>query len=80
MQNGALQAELEFCEQVEVPNEKITVYLAGFSGYEIPDATLSRCGARFVTLMECIGIAPAEMLLLQKPIESLWALKLNYSA
>jgi len=66
LQSDTLQAELEYCEQVEVPNETITVYLAGFSGYEMPDATLSRYDARFVTLMECIGIAPVDMLLLQK--------------
>lgn len=63
---GALQAETEFCERVEVPRGEITVYLTGFTGYEIPDASLSRFGAKLVTLMECVGIAPVEMLLLQK--------------
>ena len=63
---GALKAETEFCERVEVPGGEITVYLTGFTGYETPNDSLSRCGARLVTLMECIGIPPVEMLLLQK--------------
>ena len=63
---GALQAETEFCECVEVPRGEITVYLAGFIGHETPDDSLSRYGAKLVTLMECVGIAPVEMLLLQK--------------
>ena len=63
---GALQVEAEFCERVEVPNGEVTVYLTGFNGYETPDESQSRVGAKFVTLMECVGIPPVEMLLLQK--------------
>lgn len=66
LESGALQAETEFYEMVEVPNGKISIYLAGFAGYEVPHSFLSQCGARLVSLMECVGIAPVEMLLLQK--------------
>ncbi|WP_455212466.1 hypothetical protein [Kaarinaea lacus] len=63
---GALQTEAEFCERVEVPNSEITVYLAGFEGHETPDEQLEQFDAKFISLMECVGIAPVEMLLLQK--------------
>ena len=66
LQSGALLAEAEFFEQVEVPNGKISIYLAGFASYDVPDSFLSQYGARLVSLMECVGIAPVEMLLLQK--------------
>lgn len=62
----SLHIEPEFCEQVEVPHGKITVYLAGFEGYELPLRSVERYGARFISLMECVGIAPVEMLLLQR--------------
>jgi hypothetical protein len=64
--SGMLQAESEFCQRVEVPKGEITVYLAGFNGDAIPDNEVKRCEAKFITLMECVGIAPVEMLLLQK--------------
>ena len=63
---GTLTTESEFCETVEVPQGEITVYLAGFKGYEIPQEQLTPHNAKFISLMECIGIAPVEMLLLQK--------------
>ena len=63
---GALKTEADFCERVEVPKREIAVYLVGFSGYEPPDATLSKLGSKFVSLMQCVGGAPVEMLLLQK--------------
>ena len=63
---GALHTEAEFCERVEVPNSEITVYLAGFEGHATPVDQLERFDAKFVSLMECVGIAPVEMLLLQK--------------
>lgn len=63
---GILQTEAEFCERVEIPNREITVYLAGFKGHATPDDRLERFDAKFVSLMECVGIAPVEMLLLQK--------------
>ena len=66
LESTSLQMEPEFCEQVEVPNGEITVYLAGFEGYELPVAGLQEHGARFISLMECIGVAPVEMLLLQR--------------
>ncbi|MGD8591813.1 MAG: hypothetical protein PVF82_03220 [Gammaproteobacteria bacterium] len=66
LQSGVLQAETEFCERVEVPKGEITVYLAGFKGHTTPDDEVNRYEAKFVTLMECVGIAPVEMLLLQK--------------
>ena len=62
----SLQVEPEFCEHVEVPNGEITVYLAGFEGNEMPVESMQKYGARFVSLMECVGIAPVEMLLLQR--------------
>lgn len=66
LESGVLQAETEFCERVEVPKGEITVYLAGFKGYEMPDDEVRRLDAKFISLMECVGIAPVEMLLLQK--------------
>jgi hypothetical protein len=66
LQFGVLQAETEFCERVEVPKGEITVYLAGFKGHATPDDEVKRYDAKFITLMECVGIAPVEMLLLQK--------------
>jgi hypothetical protein len=66
LESGILQMETEFCERVEVPKGEITIYLAGFKGYETPDNEMNRYDARFITLMECVGIAPVEMLLLQK--------------
>lgn len=66
MESGSLQAETEFCERVEVPKGEITVYLAGFKGYEIPDDQMDQLNAKFISLMECVGIPPVEMLLLQK--------------
>jgi len=67
LEPGTLITESEFCETVEVPKGEITVYLAGFKGYEMPaEAALKPHNARFVSLMECVGIAPVEMLLLQK--------------
>jgi hypothetical protein len=63
---GALQIETEFFERVEVPKGRISVYLAGVKGYEIPDEVMQKNQAKFVSLMECVGIAPVEMLLLQK--------------
>lgn len=62
----ALHMEPEFCEQVEVPNGNITVYLAGFKGYELPADEVKEYKARFISLMDCVGIAPVEMLLLQR--------------
>jgi hypothetical protein len=64
--SGVLQTEAEFCERVEVPKGSITVYLAGFKGHTTPDEDVKHCDGRFITLMECVGIAPVEMLLLQK--------------
>lgn len=66
LETGALVAETEFCERVEVPNGEITVYLAGFKGYELMNDKLERYQARFISLMECVGIPSVEMLLLQK--------------
>ena len=66
LESGALQVETEFRECVEVPKGRITVYLAGFKGYEMPDEAMCRNSAKFISLMECVGIAPVEMLLLQK--------------
>ncbi|WP_455204571.1 hypothetical protein [Kaarinaea lacus] len=66
LETGALVAETEFCERVEVPSGEITVYLAGFKGYELMNNKLERHQARFISLMECVGIPPVEMLLLQK--------------
>lgn len=63
---GALKAETEFCERVEVPKYEITVYLAGLEGYETPDTALQRNDIKPLSLMECVGIPPVEMLLLQK--------------
>ena len=66
LKSGVLQVETEFYERIEVPNREITVYLAGFKGHEPPANELDQFGARLVSLMECVGIAPVEMLLLQK--------------
>ena len=66
LEHGALQAESDFYEQVEVPSGNISIYLAGFADYDVPQPVLSRYGAKLVSLMQCIGIAPVEMLLLQK--------------
>ena len=66
LQPGTLVTESEFCEIVEVPKGEITVYLAGFKGYEVPEEEMKPYNAKFVSLMECVGIAPVEMLLLQK--------------
>lgn len=66
LSSGALQTEAEFCEHVEVPKGGISVYLAGFKGHAISDEDVKHCSGRFITLMECVGIAPVEMLLLQK--------------
>jgi hypothetical protein len=66
LRSSVLQTEAEFCERVEVPKGEITVYLAGFKGHATPDAEVKRYDAKFITLMECVGIAPVEMLLLQK--------------
>lgn len=66
LESGALQIETEFCEQVEVPSGNITVYLAGFTGRDIPKELLQRYQAKMLSLMECVGMAPVEMMLLQK--------------
>ena len=66
LKSGSLRAESEFHEMVEVPNGKISVYLAGFAGYDVPHSFLSQRGAKLISLMQCVGIAPVEMLLLQK--------------
>ena len=66
LQPGDINAETEFCERVEVPHGNITVYLAGFKGYETPHDKLARYEAKFSNMMECIGMPPVEMLLLQK--------------
>ncbi len=66
LESGVLQTEAEFCELVEVPKGEITVYLTGFKGYTMPDDDIKHCDAKFISLMECVGIAPVEMLLLQK--------------
>jgi hypothetical protein len=63
---GALSIEAEFCETVEVPTRDITVYLAGLDGYEIPDPEKWRYPARSRNLLECVGLPPVEMLLLQR--------------
>jgi hypothetical protein len=66
LQSGTLVTESEFCETVEVPKGEITIYLAGFKGHEIPEDQIKQHNAKFISLMECVGIAPVEMLLLQK--------------
>ena len=66
LQCGDLNSETEFCVRVEVPHDEITVYLAGFKGYEMPYDKVETHSAKFVNMMECIGIPPVEMLLLQK--------------
>ena len=62
----SLQIEPEFCEYVEIPNAEIVVYLAGVKGYELPHTIMREYGAKFISLMECVGVAPVEMLLLRR--------------
>lgn len=66
MASISLNIETEFCVKVEVPNNIITIYLAGFAGDNLPKIESDDNQASFVTLMECVGIPPVEMQLLQK--------------
>ncbi|MGD8569105.1 MAG: hypothetical protein PVJ39_13535 [Gammaproteobacteria bacterium] len=66
LKHGALRLEVEFYERVEVPKGEIAIYLAGIDGHETPDSELQKKDVQSISLMACVGIAPVEMLLLQK--------------
>lgn len=63
---GSLQIEPEFNEVVEIPSGYINVFLAGFTQYPELEKAQSKHDVELLNLLQCIGIAPVEMLLLQK--------------
>lgn len=66
LEQGTLQLEVDFYERVEVPKGEIAIYLAGIKGNEPPDGKLRKNDIKSIDLMACVGVAPVEMLLLQK--------------
>jgi hypothetical protein len=63
---GTLYIEPEFHELVEVPKGRIRIFLAGFTDYFAAQNIVEGIAAKPQTLLECIGLSPVEMLLLQK--------------
>lgn len=66
MQQNEFEIESEFCEKVDVAGGPVTVYLARVKTLDPPEGYASKVGGKFVTLMEAVGLPPAEMELLRR--------------
>jgi len=60
-----LQAEGEFHERVDTPEQTLSIYLARFSSIDPPKALYDERGGRFCAITELRGGHPAEMALLR---------------
>ncbi len=60
------ELESEFCEKVDVSDGPVTVYLARFTTIDPPQDYADKVGGKFITLMDAIGLPPAEMELLRR--------------
>lgn len=66
MQLDEFELETEFCEKVDVSEGPVTVYLASIKTIDPPDVNAEKVGGKFVTLMDAVGLPPAEMELLRR--------------
>lgn len=65
-----LQAEGEFHERVDTPQQTLSVYLARFTCIDPPRALFAEQGGRFCAITELRGGHPAEMALLQRAYQA----------
>jgi hypothetical protein len=63
---GLLQAEGEFHERVDTPQQTVSVYLARFTCIDPPRQLFADKGGKFCAITELRGAHPAEMALLQR--------------
>lgn len=66
MSQDDFELEVEFCEKVDVSEGPVTVYLVRFTTIDPPQAHAEKVGGKFITLMEAVGLPPAEMELLRR--------------
>lgn len=66
MQQDEFEIESEFCEKVDVADGPVTVYMARFKTIDPPEEYANKVGGKFITLMDAIGLPPAEMELLRR--------------
>jgi len=64
--SGSLRTEPEFHETIEVPNGHIQVFLTGIASDQALQETQAKNEVKLLGLLECIGMSPVEMLLLQR--------------
>ena len=65
-ESGAMEAEPEYLQRVDVPSGMVMVYLVGIKGLETPDTELAEQGAELVLITAMRGLPPAEMELLRR--------------
>jgi len=73
MQQDDFELESEFCEKVDVAEGPVTVYLVRFTTIDPPEAYADKVGGKFITLMDAIGLPPAEMELLRRAYKIIMA-------
>ena len=66
-----LQAEGEFHERVDTPQQTLSVYLARFTCIDPPRALFAGRGGRVCAITELRGGHPAEMALLQRAYQAI---------
>lgn len=69
MEPASLELESEYCEKVDVADGPLTVYLARFKTIDPPEKSAHKVGGKFITLIEAVGLPPAEMELLRRAYE-----------
>jgi len=66
-----LQAEGEFHERVDTPQQPLSIYLARFTCTDPPRQLFSEQGGKFCAITELRGGHPAEMTLLQRAYQAI---------
>lgn len=66
MPQDEFEIETEFCEKVDVAEGPVTVYLASIKTIDPPERHAEKVGGKFITLMDAVGLPPAEMELLRR--------------
>jgi hypothetical protein len=66
-----LQAEGEFHERVDTPQQTLSIYLARFTCIDPPRELFAGRGGRFCAITELRGAHPAEMVLLQRAYQAI---------
>ena len=61
LEPSLLQAEGEFHERVDTPQQTLSIYLARFTCIDPPRALLAERGGKFCAITELRGALPAEM-------------------